>query len=55
MMGCWEGRGNKYLQLVKVLYCKLLPAENNYQFSHLSQAGNGTSISEVGGESVTTL
>ena len=22
--GSWEGRGNQYIQLVKVLYCKLL-------------------------------
>ena len=24
MTGSWEGRGNQYIQLVKVLYCKLL-------------------------------
>ena len=24
MMGSWKGRGNQYIQLVKVLYCKLL-------------------------------
>ena len=23
-MGNWKGRGNQYIQLVKVLYCKLL-------------------------------
>ena len=23
-MGSWKGRGNQYVQLVKVLYCKLL-------------------------------
>ena len=23
MMGSWKGRGNQYIQLVKVLYCKL--------------------------------
>ena len=23
MTGSWEGRGNQYIQLVKVLYCKL--------------------------------
>ena len=23
MMGSWEGRGNQYIYLVKVLYCKL--------------------------------
>ena len=22
-MGSWKGRGNRYIQLVKVLYCKL--------------------------------
>ena len=23
-MGSWEGRGNQYIELVKVLYCKLV-------------------------------
>ena len=23
MMGSWKGRGNQYIQLVKVVYCKL--------------------------------
>ena len=23
VMGSWKGRGNRYIQLVKVLYCKL--------------------------------
>ena len=52
----WKGRGKQYRQLVKVLYCKLpnnskqLPA-----FPALGSAGKRTPISEVGGESVTTL
>ena len=55
-MGSWKGRGNQYIQLVKVLYCKLstngkqLPA-----FPTSGRAVNRTPASEVGGESVTTL
>ena len=33
-MGSFVGRGNQYIQLVKVLYCKL-PANGKYQLSHL--------------------
>ena len=32
-MGSFMGRGNDYIQLVKVLYCKL--RVSNYQLSHL--------------------
>ena len=39
MTGSWKGRGNQYIQFVRVLCC----------------AGNRTPASEVGGESVTTL
>ena len=34
-MGSWKDRGNQYIQLVKVLYCKLLTNASNYQLSHL--------------------
>ena len=30
--GSWKGSGNQYIQLVKVLYCKL---PSNYKLSHL--------------------
>ena len=56
MTNIWEGRGNQYIQLVKVLYCKLpTNSKQLYQLSHLRSAGNRIPISEVGGESVTTL
>ena len=32
--GSWKGRGNQYIQFVRVLYCKL-PTASNYQLSHL--------------------
>ena len=54
--GSWKGRGNQYIQLIKVLYCKLptigkqLPA-----FTLEAVPRNQTPASEVGGESVTTL
>ena len=35
--GSWKGRGNQYIQFVRVLYCKL-PTNtmtSNYQLSHL--------------------
>ena len=31
--GSWKGRGNQYIQLVKVLYCQL--PNNGKQLSHL--------------------
>ena len=36
MTGSWKGRGNQYIELVKVLYCKLPTDEkaSNYQLSH---------------------
>ena len=52
----WKGRGNQYIQFVRVLYCKLptnsrqLPA-----FPLEIPHENQTLASEVGGESVTTL
>ena len=55
--GSWKGRGNQYIQLVKVLYCKLLTNGKQLPAFPL-EAGSGTEPrlqSEVGGESVTTL
>ena len=55
-MGSWKGRGNQYIQLVRVLYCKLptngkqLPA-----FPLEAVPGIKPRSQEVGGESVTTL
>ena len=55
---CWvttgsgKGRGNQYIQLVKVLYCKLLT--NGKQLPAFQQLFQ-TAASDVGGESVTTL
>ena len=56
MMGSLKGRGNQYIQFIRVLYCKLptnskqLPA-----FPLEAMPGTETPASEVGGESVTTL
>ena len=56
MTGSWKGRGNHYIQFVRVLYCKLptngkqLPA-----FPLENVTGIELQASEVGGESVTTL
>ena len=49
MTGTWKGSGMQYIQLVKVLYCKLLTNGKQLPAFPLSL------ISEVGGESVTTL
>ena len=54
--GSFMGRGNQYIQLVKVLYCKLLSKGKQLPAFPL-EVGPGiqTPISEVGSESVTTL
>ena len=53
MMGSWEGRGNQYIQLVKVLSCKL--PTNGKQLPALTlEVGLGIEP-QVGGEIVTTL
>ena len=44
MTGSWKGRGNQYIQFIRVLYCKL--STNDKQLP---------AFPEVGGESVTTL
>ena len=46
--GSYKGRGNQYIQFVRVLYCKL-PTNGNQLTAFPLEA------SEVGGESVTTL
>ena len=51
--GSWKGRGNQYIQFVRVLYCKL--TTNGKQLPAFPLAGNRTPASEVGGKSVTTL
>ena len=51
-MGSWKDRGNQYMQLVKVLYCKLLTNGKQLPAFPL-EAGNRTPGSEVGGDSVT--
>ena len=48
--GSWKGRGNQYIQSVRVLYCKL--PTNGKQ---LPAFRGRTPASEVVGESVTTL
>ena len=54
--GSWKGRGNQYIQFVRVLYCKLptngkqLPA-----FPLEAMPGTEPQASEVGGESGITL
>ena len=55
-MGSFMGRGNQYIQLVKVLYCKLLTNGKQLPAFPL-EVGPGTEppISEVGGKSVNTL
>ena len=40
-MGSWEGRGNQYIQLVKLLYCKL-PINGKQLPAFLLQVGLGT-------------
>ena len=50
--GSFMGRRNQYIQLVKVLYCKL--PTNSRQLPAFPLEVR-TMISEVGGESVTTL
>ena len=55
-MGSWNGRGNQYIQFIRVLYRKVttnskqLPA-----FPLEAMPGTEPPASEVGGESVTTL
>ena len=55
-MSSWKGRGNQYIQLVRVLYCKL-PTNDKQLPAFPLEAMPGTEppASEVGGESVTTL
>ena len=41
--GSWEGRGNQYIQLVKVLYCKL-PSISKQLPAFLIEVGLGTEL-----------
>ena len=51
----WKGRGNQYIEFVRVLYCKLpTNGKQLYQLFTWDRARNRTLASEVGGESVTT-
>ena len=53
--GSWKGRGNQYIQFVRVLYCKL-PTNGKQLPAFPLEAVLGTEPRpEVGGESVTTL
>ena len=54
--GSWKGRGNQYIQFVRVLYCKLLTNGKQLPaFPLEAMPGIEPRASEVGGESVTTL
>ena len=54
-MGSFMGRGNQYIQLVKVLYCKLLTIGKKLStFPHRVQ-GFEPPTTEVGSECVTTV
>ena len=52
-MDSFMGRGNQYIQLIKVLYCNMLTIISNYQLSHIGSRV-WTETSEVGDECVTT-
>ena len=53
--GSWKGRGNQYIQFVRVLYCKL-PINGKQLPAFPLEAVPGTEPwPQVGGESVTTL
>ena len=49
VMSSWKGRGNQYIQLVKVLNCKL----HGKQLSHM-RLGRDSNYAEVGGKCATT-
>ena len=54
--GSWKGRGNKYIEFARVVYCKL--PTNGKQLPAIplkAVMGIEPLTSEVGGESVTTL
>ena len=55
MTGSWKGKGNQYIQLVKVLYCKL-PINSEQLPAFPLEVGLGFKLqSQRLGESVTTL
>ena len=45
-MGSWKGRGNQYIQLVEVLYCKL-PTTGKQLAAFPLEVGLGLLLSEV--------
>ena len=51
-MGSFMGKGNQYIELVKIVYCKL--PTNGKQLPAFLGQGTKPPISEVGGESATT-
>ena len=54
-MGSWKGRGNQYIQFVRVLHCKL-PTNGKQLPAFPLEAVPGTEPGlRMGGESVTTL
>ena len=54
IMGSFVGRGNQYIQLVKVLYCKLLTIDKQMPTFPHKGPGFEPPTSEVGGKRVTT-
>ena len=53
--GSWKSRGNQYIQLVNVLYCKLPTNSKQLPAFPPEVEGYGTPTSELGDDSVTTL
>ena len=51
----WKGRGNQYIQFVRVLYCKLPTNGKQLPAFPFEVVQGSNPASEVGGESVTTL
>ena len=47
--GSWKGRGNQYIQLARVVYCKM-PTNGKLLLAFPLKALTGTPASEVGGE-----
>ena len=44
MMGSWRGRGNQYIQLVKVLYSRQLTMTSNFQLFHMRSSRDSKSV-----------
>ena len=54
-MGSFMGRGNQYIQLVKVLYCKQLTTSKKLPSFPHRVSGFEPLTSEMGGECITTV